>query len=78
MSITSTAAPNPKTFTIRRQLLPSKWNDRAVFTVDELAEILQTNPWTVREAIKRGDIAAFRIGRIIRVTRPVVEEILAG
>jgi excisionase family DNA binding protein len=77
-SITSTAAPDPKTPGNRKQFLPPKWNGRVVFNVEELAEILRTNPWTIYEAIKRKDIAVVRIGRVIRITRPVVEEMLAG
>jgi len=76
-SITSTAAPDPKMASNRRQVLPQKWDGRVVFNVEELAEILRTNPWTIYEAIKRKDIAAIRIGRVIRITRPVVEKLLA-
>ena len=77
-SISSTAAPAPKMPGSRKQLLPQKWNGRAVFNVEELAEILRTNTWTIYEAIKRKDIAVVRIGRVIRITRPVIEEMLAG
>jgi excisionase family DNA binding protein len=77
-SITSTAAPDPKMASGRKQVLPQKWDGRAVFNVEELAEILRTNPWTIYEAIKRKDIAVVRIGRVIRITRPVIEEMLAG
>jgi excisionase family DNA binding protein len=76
-SICSTAAPDPKMSGNRRQVLPEKWDERAVFSVEELAEILRTNPWTIYEAIKRKDIAVVRIGRVIRITRPVVENLLA-
>jgi hypothetical protein len=55
-SISSTAAPAPKMPGSRKQLLPQKWNGRAVFNVEELAEILRTNPWTIYEAIKRKEI----------------------
>ena len=77
-SIRSTAAPAPKMADSHKQLLPQKWDDRAVFNVEELAEILRTNTWTIYEAIKRKDIAVVRIGRVIRITRPVVEDMLAG
>jgi len=77
-SICSTAAPDPKTPGSRKQVLPQKWDGRAVFNVEELAEILRTNSWTIYEAIKRKDIAVVRIGRVIRITRPVVEGMLTG
>jgi excisionase family DNA binding protein len=76
-SICSTAAPDPMPGS-RKRVLPEKWDSRSVFNVEELAEILRTNPWTIYEAIKRKDIAVVRIGRVIRITRPVVEEMLAG
>ena len=77
-SIRSTAAPDPKPSGSGKQVLPQKWDGQAVFNVEELAEILRTNSWTIYEAIKRKDIAVVRIGRVIRITRPVVEEMLAG
>jgi excisionase family DNA binding protein len=77
-STCSTAAPDPKTLGSHKQILPQKWDGRAVFNVEELAEILRTNPWTIYEAIKRKQISVVRIGRVIRITRPVVEEMLAG
>jgi excisionase family DNA binding protein len=77
-SIRSTAASDPKPLGSRKQVLPQKWDGRAVFNVEELAEILRTNSWTIYEAIKRKDIAVVRIGRVIRITRPVIEEMLAG
>jgi hypothetical protein len=79
MSSTSSAtAPAPETPGSRKQVLPEKWDDRAVFNVEELAEILLTNPWTIYEAIKGKQISVVRIGRVIRITRPVIEEMLAG
>ena len=77
-SIYSTASLDPKTPGSHKQVLPQKWDGRAVFNVEELAEILRTNSWTIYEAIKRKDIAVVRIGRVIRITRPVIEEMLAG
>jgi len=77
-SIYSTASLDPKTPGSHKQVLPQKWDGRAVFNVEELAEILRTNTWTIYEAIKRKDIAVVRIGRVIRITRPVIEEMLAG
>jgi excisionase family DNA binding protein len=68
----STAAPT------RRQVLPQKWNDRSVFDVSEVAEIFGTTPWAIYEAIKRKELRVVRIGRLIKIPRPVVEEMLAG
>ena len=75
-SIRPSAAPDPKTHGSSE--LPQKWDGRVVFNVEELAEILRTNTWTIYEAIKRKEISVVRIGRVIRVARPVVEEMLAG
>jgi excisionase family DNA binding protein len=77
-SISSTAAPDTKMPRSRKQVLPQKWDGRVVFNVEELAEILRTNTWTIYEAIKRKEISVVRIGRVIRIARPVVEEMLAG
>jgi excisionase family DNA binding protein len=77
MNSISTAASDHQMSRNRRQALPEKWDERAVFSVEELAEILRTNPWTIYEAIKRKDISVVRIGRVIRITRPVVENLLA-
>jgi excisionase family DNA binding protein len=68
----SNAAPT------HRQALPRKWNDRSVFNVPEAAEIFGTTPWAIYEAIKRGELRVVRIGRLIKIPRPVVEEMLAG
>ena len=75
-SIYSTASLDPKTPGSHKQVLPQKWDGRAVFNVEELAEILRTNTWTIYEAIKRKEISVVRIGRVIRIARPVIEEML--
>jgi excisionase family DNA binding protein len=59
-----------------KPVLPQKWDGRAVFNVEELAEILRTNTWTIYEAIRRKEILVVRIGRVIRIARPVIEEML--
>ena len=43
-------------------VLPQKWDDRTVFNVEELAEILRTNTWTIYEAIRRKEIPVVRVG----------------
>jgi excisionase family DNA binding protein len=74
--MSSTTAPDRKTPSSHKQVLPQKWDGRAVFNVEELAEILRTSTWTIYEAIKRKEISVVRIGRVIRVARPVVEKML--
>jgi excisionase family DNA binding protein len=59
-----------------KPVLPQKWDGQAVFNVEELAEILRTNTWTIYEAIRRKEIPVVRIGRVIRIPRPVIEEML--
>lgn len=38
---------------------------RKVFNVDEVAEILQTSGTTVRQYIKKGELKAMKIGRVL-------------
>lgn len=46
-------------------------------SVDEIARELKVAPITVRRAIRRGEIRAFKIGRLLRVPRSEIERILA-
>jgi excisionase family DNA binding protein len=71
---TPTAEPDAQ---VSKSVLAQKWLDRTVVDVPEVAEILRTNTWTIYEAIKRGEIRAVKIGRVLRITRPVLEEILS-
>jgi excisionase family DNA binding protein len=50
----------------------------AVITVPELAELLDSNPWTLYEAIKVGNspIPPIRLGRKILFARSKVDELL--
>lgn len=41
-------------------------DERNLLTVEQLAKRLSVNPMTVRRMIRRGQIAAVRIGRAIR------------
>jgi excisionase family DNA binding protein len=45
-----------------------------VFSVDVAAEVCDVDPRTIRGAIKRGELRAVRIGRLIRITRPALLE----
>ena len=46
-----------------------------LFTTDEAAELLKVHPETVRNWIRRGDLAAIRVGRNWRIKRPDLERI---
>jgi len=74
----SNIEPAPHTRASSKPVLPQKWDGQAVFNVEEFAEILRTNTWTIYEAIRRKEIPVVRIGRVIRIARPVVEEMLVG
>ena len=45
-----------------------------LFTTDEAAELLKVHPETVRNWIRRGDLA-IRVGRNWRIKRPDLERI---
>jgi excisionase family DNA binding protein len=61
-----------------RRILPQKWDGKSVFDVPEVAEIFETSPWAIYEAIKKGELRAVRIGRLLKVPRPVLEEMLTA
>ena len=60
-----------------RPILPKKWDGKAVFAVTEVAEIFGMNPWVIYDLIKRKEMRAVRIGRLVKIPRHVVEEMLA-
>jgi excisionase family DNA binding protein len=60
-----------------RPILPKKWDGKAVFDVAEVAEIFEMNPWVIYDLIKRKQMRAVRIGRLVKIPRHVVEEMLA-
>ena len=45
-------------------------------TVDQVAEMLQVNPLTVRRYIERGTLPAVRVGRRVRVHREAIQALL--
>lgn len=53
-------------------------DDRRVLTVAEAAEVLRLSEWSVREAIKRGDLRAVRIGGRILVPVAVLDALIDG
>ena len=47
------------------------------YTPEEVAKILKITRFTVYEMIKRGDLAAYHIGRKVRVEAPDLESYIA-
>jgi excisionase family DNA binding protein len=52
--------------------------DRAVYTVKEVAEILNTTSQTVMRAIHSGDIPSIKIGKRRKVPKTQLRQWLAG
>jgi len=55
-----------------------KLPERHTFSVDEAAEILGISRWSAYEAIKKGELAAIKIGRRRVVPRRILEKMLGG
>lgn len=53
-------------------------NDRLGLTPNEVAETLKLHPRTVYRMIKRGDLPAWKIGHVWRVSVDVLRDYLAG
>jgi excisionase family DNA binding protein len=53
-----------------------KWADQMMFSVDQVAEILGMGRGPVDLAIKRGEIPIVRIGKLIRIKRKTVRELI--
>ena len=47
---------------------------KPVMTVEEVAEILQVNPQTVRKLIKEGKLKSFYVGSLVRIRKEDLEE----
>jgi excisionase family DNA binding protein len=73
-SATTTTAPKDQQR--RKPSLPRKWDGKAVFDVADFAEIFELNSWSVYDLIKRGQIRAVKIGRLVKIPRHVIEEML--
>ncbi|MGH7883163.1 MAG: helix-turn-helix domain-containing protein [Candidatus Dormibacteraceae bacterium] len=52
--------------------------DRMVLRVEEVHELLGISQWTIYEMIRRGELPALRIGRLLRIPRPALEEWVAA
>jgi excisionase family DNA binding protein len=77
MSTPSATQSKPKLEAPGRPVLPQKWDGKAVFDVAEVAEIFEMNTWVIYDLIKRKQMRAVRIGRLVKIPRHVVEEMLA-
>lgn len=42
-------------------------SEETYLTVEEAAEMLRVNPVTIRRMCKRGELACFRVGKLIRI-----------
>ena len=51
-------------------------NDKSIFTIDEVMELLTVTRFTVHKWIKEGKLKAVRIGRELRVTKEYLDEFL--
>jgi excisionase family DNA binding protein len=49
-----------------------------VYTVEQVAEILQVSVQTVRSLIKRKEIKAFRVGSQLRVRKEDLDRYMSG
>ena len=47
-------------------------------TVDNVADLLEVHPETVRRLITKGEMRAVRVGRLVRIPRESLTEFLAG
>jgi excisionase family DNA binding protein len=77
MNTSSVAQSNQKLEAPGRPILPKKWDGKAVFDVAEVAEIFEMNAWVIYDLIKRKQMRAVKIRRLIKIPRHVVEEMLA-
>jgi len=78
MSTPSVTQSKPKLEAPGRPILSKKWDGKAVFDVTEVAEIFEMNPWVIYDLIKRKEMRAVKIGRLVKVPRHVIEEMLTA
>ena len=50
---------------------------RQLLTIDQVAETLQVSTKQVRRLIVRGEISAYRFGRLIRISPAVLQDYIA-
>ena len=78
MSTPSVAQSKPKPEAPGRPILPKMWDGKAVFDVAEVAEIFEMNTWVIYDLIRRKEMRAVKIGRLVKVPRHVIEEMLTA
>ena len=60
--------------------MPTIDNDN-LLTVEQVAEIFQTKPSTIRSWIRRKDLPQnliFKVGGIVRIRKPLLDKLIAG
>lgn len=60
------------------RMLDAKWDGKSNFNVDETAQILGLSSWATYEAVKRGELPAFKVGRRVIISRYVLERKMQG
>ena len=61
-----------------RRLDDPKWRDHNLFMPKEAAVILDRSPWTIWDAMKRGQIPTITVGRRRYIPRGVLVRIISG
>jgi excisionase family DNA binding protein len=64
--------------TARRPALPAKFDNKVVFTADDIAEIFGWSVWNVYEMVRQGQLKAVKIGRRVKFSRHVIEGMLGA
>ena len=49
-----------------------------VYTIEQVAEILQVNPRTVNRLLERGELKGRRVGRLWRIPQEALDAYLRG
>jgi excisionase family DNA binding protein len=78
MKTPAAVPPNPKPEAPGRPILPKKFDNKAVFDVADVAEIFGMNPWVIYDLVKKKQVRAVKIGRLVKIPRHVVEEMLTA
>jgi excisionase family DNA binding protein len=55
---------------------PNRTDTTLVYTVEQAAMRLGINKWTYYELIKRGELPAIRIGRLLKVPKRAIDALL--
>lgn len=57
---------------------PAKPIEQLFYTIDQVAEMLNLSPTTVRRMIDRNEIRAIKIGRSVRIPKKAMDELASG